>query len=267
MNANSTTPMSNLNGRVALIFGASRGIGAAVAKAFCERKASVFIVARSHTNLNRVIKELKQFGGVADFSIADVADYDQVSKVTDDAIKRFGKIDFVINNAGTIEPICDLIDSSPEDWSAALDVNLKGIYNGIRATSPHLRAQGSGTIINLSSGAATRPIEGWSQYCVAKAGAKMLTMASDLELSEFGIQVIGLSPGTVATDMQRTIKESGVNSISKLDWETHIPPEWVAKAVLFLCGSGGKEFCGQDFSLKTNEGRKAVGLPTIEETF
>jgi len=121
--------------------------------------------------------------------------------------------------------------------------------------------QGGGTIINMSSGAANAPLVGWSHYCSAKAAAQMLTAAADKELSDNNIRVVGLSPGTVATPMMQKIRDAKINPVSNLDWDVHIPPEWVGEGVAFLCGNEGEEFAGTDFSLKTPEGRRRVGLP------
>jgi len=121
-------------------------------------------------------------------------------------------------------------------------------------------AKGGGTIINISSGAATSAIEGWSHYCASKAALLSLTRCTDKEFREAGIRSIGLSPGTVATEMQVQIKSSGINPVSRLDWSAHIPPEWVAKAIIWLTSEAADEWRGSDFSLKTEEGRAAVGL-------
>ena len=99
---------------------------------------------------------------------------------------------------------------------------------------------------------------------VAKAAVLLLTGCADLEFKGDGIRVVGLSPGTVSTPMQVSIKDSGINPVSKLDPAIHIPADWVARAIAFLCGPGGEEFAGGDFSLKTVEGRERVGLPAPE---
>jgi NAD(P)-dependent dehydrogenase (short-subunit alcohol dehydrogenase family) len=114
--------------------------------------------------------------------------------------------------------------------------------------------------IELRSGAANSALEGWSHYCSTKAASKKLTECAHKEMFDKGIRVIGLSPGTVATDMMAQIKESGVNPVSQLDWSTHIPPEWVAIAVAYLCTPESDQFLGTDFSIKTEEGRQRVGL-------
>jgi NAD(P)-dependent dehydrogenase (short-subunit alcohol dehydrogenase family) len=174
--------------------------------------------------------------------------------------ERFGRLDILVNNAGVIDPIGHLAESDPEVWGHATDINFKGVYHGLRAVLPLMKAQGSGTVVNISSGAAHAPLEGWSHYCAAKAATHMLTRAADLECRPNGVTVVGLSPGTVATYMQEAIKGSGMNPVSQLDWSAHIPPEWPARAVVWLCGPAGREFAGQEVKLREEEIRRRVGL-------
>ena len=141
-----------------------------------------------------------------------------------------------------------------------MDINLKGVFHGMRAVLPIMRAQGGGTIITVSSGAAANPIEGWSAYCASKAGALMLTRMAHLEEAAHGIRVLGLSPGTVATDMQVKIKASGVNAVSQLDFSVHIPAEWPARALVWMCRPEADDWLGQDISLRDDAIRRAVGL-------
>ena len=127
----------------------------------------------------------------------------------------------------------------------------------------HMQPRGQGMIINLSSGAANRPLEGWAAYCSSKAGLQMLTRCADLEYRTAGLRILGLSPGTVATSMQTRIRESGVNPVSQLPADAHIPPEWVAQAVDYLYHHATAADLGEDFSLKTDQGRARVGLPLL----
>jgi NAD(P)-dependent dehydrogenase (short-subunit alcohol dehydrogenase family) len=122
-------------------------------------------------------------------------------------------------------------------------------------------AKGAGTIVNISSGAATNALEGWSLYCASKAAVLSLTRSVHTEYGARGITCVGLSPGTVATDMQRQIKASGMNPVSQIDFEAHIPTEWVAQAIAHLAGPLGCAYAGGDFTLKTKEERAKVGLP------
>jgi len=166
----------------------------------------------------------------------------------------------LIGNAGVIEPISELSKADPGAWSQAIDINLKGVFNGMRCVLPIMQSQGSGTIITVSSGAAHRALEGWSAYCASKAGAAMLTSSAHLENHSFGIRAMGLSPGTVATKMQRDIKASGIGSVAKLEWEDHIPPDWPARTLLWMCSTEADAYIGQEVSLRDEIIREKVGL-------
>ncbi len=187
--------------------------------------------------------------------------YADVARAVELAMEQYGRLDALINNAGVIDPIARLAESDPYAWDRVVDVNLKGVYHGLRAAIPAMLKTGGGVIVNISSGAATSTLEGWSHYCATKAAVLSLTAGAAKEYGAHGIRVVGLSPGTVATDMQVSIRSSGLNPVSQLDPSTHIPAEWVAKAVAFLCGKEGEEFAGRDFSLKTSFGRQRIGLP------
>lgn len=251
----------DLTGKVAVVTGASRGIGKAAAEELARCGAKVVLLARSRTDVEDNAKAISASGSEAMGIGCDVTAFSAVSAAIKEAHSQFGGIDIVINNAGVIDPIAHLAESEPGAWSLAVDVNIKGVYYVMRAALPGMIARGGGTIVNLSSGAANSALEGWSHYCATKAAVKKLTEVAHKELAGKGVRVVGLSPGTVATDMMATIKESGINPVSQLDWSSHIPAEWAAKAVAFLCGSQGGEFAGTDFSIKTDEGRKRVGLP------
>ncbi len=252
--------MIDLTNKAALITGASRGIGLATARALSACGASVALAARSETDIARHADDIVQAGGKAIAVRCDVTCFADLKTAVVQTQDAFGALDILVNNAGAIDPITRISDSDPDAWTNVLNVNVLGVYHGLRAAIPVMEAQGSGVIVNISSGAANSALEGWSHYCASKAAAKKLTECAHTEVGAHGIRVVGLSPGTVATNMMASIKESGVNPVSRLDWSTHIPPEWVGKAVAFLCGPEGDEFAGTDFSIKTDEGRARVGL-------
>ncbi|MEM8797992.1 MAG: SDR family oxidoreductase [Pseudomonadota bacterium] len=252
--------MTELQGRVALITGASRGIGAVAARDLSDHGVSVVLVARTGDQIERAAKDISERGGRAEAVIADVSRFHEMEKAVVRAVSSFGALDILVNNAGVIDPIARIDESDPEAWSNVVDINLKGVYFAVRAALPHMLKQGSGVIINLSSGAATGALEGWSHYCATKAAVLSLTKCLHKEYAGHGIRTVGLSPGTVATDMQVVIKASGVNPVSQLNPAVHIPPEWVGKAISFLATKAAREFDGGDFSLKTEEGRRRVGL-------
>ncbi|MBR9650259.1 SDR family oxidoreductase [Thalassovita aquimarina] len=247
--------MSDVQDKTVLITGASRGIGAAAAREFAAAGANVVLMARSGDEIARIAEEI---GGIA--VTGDVAEYADVERAVTAAQDRFGGLDILINNAGVIEPIASLLEADPDGWGGAIDINLKGVFNGMRAALPGMTERGRGTVITISSGAAHNPLDGWSHYCSSKAGAAMLTRCADLECGDKGVRIMGLSPGTVATQMQREIKASGINKVSELNWEDHIPTEWPAKCLLWMCGPAGDGLCGQEVSLRDEEIRKQVGL-------
>lgn len=253
--------MTDFSNKVALVTGASRGIGKAISGKLARLGVRVVLCSRNEEQLQHTVAEINNFGGVAAGISGDVGSYEDVKRVINFCETTYGRLDILVNNAGTIEPISFLADSDPDLWSRAVDINLKGVYFCIRGALPLMLKQGAGTIINLSSGAANNALEGWSHYCSTKAGAKRLTECVHRELGDKGIRAIGLSPGTVATDMMADIKASGIGPVSQLDWSVHISPEDVGEAVAFLCTSDADPFKGTDFSLKTEEGRRLVGLP------
>ncbi|EPX77794.1 SDR family oxidoreductase [Litoreibacter arenae] len=249
--------MVDLTGKTALISGASRGIGADTARLMAEAGATVFMMARSAEELNVLADEI---GDRAIACPGDVASYEDWTLAVREALDKTQRLDILVNNAGVIEPIARLEDSDPEAWGHLIDVNLKGVYYGVRAALPTMIKQGSGTILNVSSGAAHNPLEGWSAYCTSKAGAAMLTRAIHKEHGDAGIRVMGMSPGTVATDMQVKIKASGINPVSELDPSVHIPADWPAKALLWMCGSEANDYLGEEVSLRDESIRKRVGV-------
>lgn len=250
-------------GKTAIITGASRGIGAAAARHLSSLGMNVVLVARSAGAIGNISHEINESGGNAVAVSGDVADFATASNAVELAVDRFGSVGVLVNNAGVIDPIARLADSDPDEWANVVDINLKGVYFGLRAAIPVMERQGGGTIVNISSGAATSALEGWSHYCATKAAVLSLTRCADKEYRDRGIRVVGLSPGTVATEMQVSIKSSGINPVSQLDPSVHIPADWVAKAIAYLCTDDAAEFAGIDFSLKTDDGRARVGLPAI----
>jgi NAD(P)-dependent dehydrogenase (short-subunit alcohol dehydrogenase family) len=130
----------------------------------------------------------------------------------------------------------------------------------MRAAMPVMAAAGGGTVLTISSGAAHNALEGWSHYCTSKAGAAMLTKCLHKEGAGKGIRAIGLSPGTVATQMQREIKASGVNPVSQLEWSDHIPADWPARCLLWMCSGDADAFLGEEISLREEAIRRRIGV-------
>ena len=259
-----TLVTSSLEGKTALITGASRGIGAATAAEFARLGASVLLVARTTGEIEANAAAIRDAGGEATAMACDVSSYADVEAAVAKCQALYGKLDILVNNAGVIEPIAMLAESDPEQWGKAVDINYKGVYYGLRAALPVMIAAGGGTIINISSGAATGALEGWSHYCASKAAVLSLTRCTDVEYREQGIRIAGLSPGTVATEMQVVIKASGVNRVSELDPSVHIPADWPARTIAWMCADANAGdmdgYLGTDISLRDEDIRQKVGL-------
>ncbi len=243
-----------MTNKTVLVTGASRGIGAAAVREFASAGYNVVLAARSAGQINDLASEI---GPQAIAVPCDVSRYKDVTEAVRVAIDSFGTLDAVINNAGVIDPVAMLSQSDPDAWSKVIDINVKGVYYGLRAALPHM--QNGGVIVNISSGAASGALEGWSHYNASKAAVLSLTKTAENETPD-NIRVVGLSPGTVATEMQTIIKNSGVNVVSQLDWSEHIPAEWVGKALVWLCSEDAAEFRGEDVSLRDPEIRRSIGL-------
>jgi 3-oxoacyl-[acyl-carrier protein] reductase len=252
--------MGSLTGKVILVTGASRGIGAAAAQALARAGAAVMLTARNGRLAADVAQQIIAGGGQASATACDVSDYASVAALVRETETRFGPIDALINNAGVIEPIATIADSDPATWARNIEINLTGAYNPIRAVLPGMIRAGRGTIVNVSSGAALRPLEGWSAYCAGKAGLAMLTKAVMLENTATGIRVFGFQPGTTDTDMQVTIRASGVNMVSKIPRQNLTPVAHPAAAIVYLCTPAADDLNGQEFSLRDEPFRARLNL-------
>jgi 3-oxoacyl-[acyl-carrier protein] reductase len=143
--------MGNLDGKVIIVTGASRGIGAAAAAALAKAGATVVVTARDGKLTEEVARSI---GGNASGKACDVSDYAAFAALVAETKSRFGRLDVLVNNAGVIEPIASIADSDPAAWARNVDINLTGAYHAIRAVLPGMLADGGGTIVNVSSGAA-----------------------------------------------------------------------------------------------------------------
>jgi 3-oxoacyl-[acyl-carrier protein] reductase len=251
---------SELKGKVALVTGASRGLGEGAARALAEAGAVVMLVARDGALVAGVARDIAGHGGRAEAMACDVSDYAAVEKVIAATKARLGGLDILVNNAGVIEPISEVATSDPKAWANNITINLIGAYNVVRAVLPDMLAKGGGTIVNVSSGAAYRPLEGWSAYCAGKAGLAMLTRSIELETKGKGIRVFGFSPGTIDTEMQVKIRASGMNMISQIPRANLSPVEHAVRGLVHLCTTASDDLIGQDASMRDDAFRGRIGL-------
>ena len=252
--------MGSLAGKIIIVTGASRGIGAAASLALAREGATIVCAARDGKLAGQVAHAIVAAGGLASAHTCDVSDYASCVALVAETIARFGRVDVLVNNAGVIEPIASVAESDPAIWARNIEINLTGAYYGIRAVLPHMIAHGGGTIINLSSGAAIRPLDGWSAYCSAKAGVHMLTRAVALENADKGIRIFGFQPGTTDTDMQVAIRASGVNAVSQIPRENLYPVSQPAAAIVYLCTPAADDLAGGEVNLRDEAFRARIGV-------
>lgn len=252
-----------LAGEVAFITGAGRGIGAEAARVLAREGAAVIVTARKRADAEGVAADLVGAGGTAIALTCDVADPGSVAAAVAATQSSAGPVSILVNNAGTINPIGALHETDPAEWASAVQVNLSGAAAAAHAVLPGMIAAGRGTIINISSGAAHRPLPGWSAYCSAKAGLAMLTRALAADYAEHGVRVFGFAPGVVDTDMQATIRASGIGPVAKLPREALSSPREPAEAIAFLASKDSNAFSGQEIDIRNPDFRAAAGLAPI----
>jgi 3-oxoacyl-[acyl-carrier protein] reductase len=247
--------MGELTGKVAIVTGASRGIGAATAAALTEAGAVVMLAARDGVKVSVVANAINAKGGRAAAMVCDVADYAAVERLVGETKRQFGEIDILVNNAGIVEPLGPLAQTDPTMWGDNIRINLIGPYHTVRAVLPHMLAARRGTVIQVSSPAAHRVFEGGAAYCAAKAGLAMLTRMIAAEYGNGGIRVFGVLPGGADTDMHAEVRAYGI-PLS----ETPPPASRPAAAIRYLCTAAADDLAGTEVSVNDLEFRQRVGL-------
>jgi NAD(P)-dependent dehydrogenase (short-subunit alcohol dehydrogenase family) len=244
---------SPLIGKMALVTGGSRGIGLAAVRALAQAGATVHFTTRSAAGIAAAQRALGAIPATGHH--ADLTDRLAMATVLDRGF------DILVNNAAIIAPIGRILDISPEDWARNIDTNLSAVFHTTQLALRLMLARGGGTIVNLSSGAAHRPQEGWSAYCAGKAGLAMLTRSVHLEYGAQGIRVFGFAPGVVDTDMQGLIRASGINPVSRIPRGDLAPPEEPARVIAWLCTPAADALAGQELDVRNPDLRRSAGLP------
>ena len=238
------------SGRVALVTGAARGIGAAIAIALAQRGIVPVLLVRDVLAASATKQAVTALGVTCGVLQADVADAAQVRQALAQLMHDYGRLDVLVNNAGQIDPIGRIADTDPAAWVRAIEVNLLGPYLLIQAALPALLASPQAAVVNLSTGAAHTPREGWSAYCSSKAGLCMLTRSLAHEYAAQGVAVYGLQPGLVDTAMQVRIRASGMNEISRVPRDQLAAPDHAGALIAWLCDCRPAQFIGQDLSVR-----------------
>ena len=225
--------MENIKGKVVVITGASSGLGEATARLLSAEGASVVLGARRVDRIQSLADELNAKGGKALAVATDVTDHEQVKKLVDAAVQKFGRIDVMINNAG-IMPHSPLERLKIDDWNRTIDVNIKGVLYGIAAALPHMKQQKAGHIINVSSVAGHKVTPLGAVYCATKHAVRALSEGLRQEVKAYNIRTTVISPGAVATELPSHITDrDSAAGIQKFYKGFAIPADSFARAVVF----------------------------------
>ena len=232
--------MTKLKHKTAIVTGASRGIGKAIALAFGKQGANVVVTARTTQAINSVVDELQQMGVGALAVTADLAIEADIQRVAADTLARFGRIDLLVNNAAIIHPRIDLVDFDADLWREVLNVNLTSAALLIKAVLPNMIENRAGKIINISSIGGRKGGKGRSAYRVTKAGLISLTESVAAEVKQYGIDVNCICPGGVDTEgFREAFDNRGREENPKL-----MLPEEIAALALFLASDSSSALTG-----------------------
>jgi NAD(P)-dependent dehydrogenase (short-subunit alcohol dehydrogenase family) len=237
-----------LNGRVALITGASRGLGKAMALSLAGAGARVALVARDVAQLNAVADQARRVGSQAEVFRTDISEETQVRELERDVLAKFGPIDILINNAGiAARKFC--VDLTLADWMSVLNTNLTSAFLMCRSFVPHMKGRGYGRIINIASIMGHISLPQRTAYSSSKAGLLGFTRALALELASDGITVVSISPGPFATEMTIPLMnnpEINEQFMSKTPMRRWGQPEDIGKLALYLCSEDAGFITGTD---------------------
>jgi len=239
-----------LEGKVAIVTGAGRGIGRAIARLFAAEGAAVVLATRTVADGEETARLIAESGGKAHFIPTDVGRDAQMRELVAETVDEHGRLDILINNAGISGPGKTLEETTEEEWDRVIDTNLKGCYLGMRYAIPHLRAAGGGAIVNISSVLAELTLPHCTGYTAAKAAVIGLTKATALEVGRDGIRVNCILPGSIDTDMMW----EGLTPAQRQEFEPRVAaaqplgkvgqPEEIARVALFLVSDGASFMTG-----------------------
>lgn len=240
-----------LNGKVALVTGAKSGIGKAIAERFAREGAHVALNYREHGNSRSMAEEIvKGFPSPGMAVGGDVSRREDVESMIRQVIERFGRLDIAVNNAG-VEIKKEFLDMTDEEWNRVISINLFGPFAVCQAAARQMVQQGGGgKIVNISSVHEDIPFEGYSSYCAAKGGLRMLMRNLALELAPHHINVNNIAPGAIATPINQKVLDDPVakrNAIGEIPWGRFGQPEEIASVAVFLASDEADYVTGSTY--------------------
>ncbi|MCF4101670.1 SDR family oxidoreductase [Gillisia sp. M10.2A] len=225
----------SIKGKVVIVTGASSGIGEAAALKLSKEGAKVVLTARREDRLKELKDKIEKQGGEALIVVGDVTNKEDYSNVVKQTLEKFDRIDSIINNAGLM-PLSYIKNLKTDEWDQMIDVNIKGVLNGVAAVLPTMKEQKSGHIINISSSAGRKYYPGGAVYCATKAAVKMFSEGLRQELAPtYGINVTSIEPGFVATELTNTITDEELkeNLMPMVKDLTTLEAEDIAEAIFY----------------------------------
>lgn len=254
--------MRGIAGKVTLITGGIRGIGKGIARRFVEEGAQVIVTgSKDVENARKTVEELSKLGKIESY-MADLSDAGAIDKMIDDVVKKYGRIDILINNAG-IQIWEWATEFKVEDFDKVLGVNLRAYYLAARAAARYMKKQGGGSIVCISSGNSERYTTRRSAYNISKAAVNGLVGTLGVEWGRFNIRINGVAPGYVMTDMVQKGIDEGIidvdNIMLVIPMKRFLQPEEIASSVCFLASDEASGITGQ--VLFTDGGWSRAGLP------
>lgn len=244
--------------KVAFVTGASRGIGLEIAHQLIARGWKVGMAARGQVQLEQAAAQMDDDTSLP--VVCDVSDQASVEAAVAKVVARFGPVTALVNNAGIIDPIGLLHETDHAEWMRLIQINISGAMLASRAVLPGMLALGRGVIINLSSGAAENPVEGWSAYCTSKAGLNMFTRCLAAEYGPRGIRVHDFIPGVVGTDMLNEAQGKFDNAVARLEDKVKLTPDIPARCIAWLVDEGAGQVEGVEQTIRNADLRTKVGL-------
>lgn len=223
--------MSNIEGKVVAITGASSGIGEATARMLASRGAKVMLGARRTDRLEQIVRDINEANGSAAFQALDVTDRNNVQRFIDSAVARFGRIDVLINNAGVM-PLSKLESLKIDEWNRMIDVNIRGVLHGIAAALPLMHNQRTGQIINMASIGAYAVSPTAAVYCATKYAVRAISEGLRQEVGG-DIRVTLVSPGVTETELAESISDEGARAAMDDFRRIAIPAESIARAIAY----------------------------------